>query len=159
MQKANDGFTLIELLVVIIIIGILSAIALPSFLSQVNKARGSEAKVNLSAINRTQEAYYLENQEFANNLDDLKLGIRDTSNYVYHVYTSSKDWTGATANASNPDNRSHLAVVAVKQRKGDFDSVICEADENRLNGFTIANLENVYNQKLHCKENGKRVGK
>ncbi|MGG6296654.1 type IV pilin-like G/H family protein [Leptolyngbya sp. AN02str] len=81
-RKGNEGFTLIELLVVIIIIGILSAIALPSFLNQANKARQSEASTYVGTMNRGQQAYFLEKGVFGN-LNNLELGIKDTDNYKY----------------------------------------------------------------------------
>jgi type IV pilus assembly protein PilA len=85
-KNGEKGFTLIELLVVIIIIGILAAIALPSFLNQASKARQSEAKTYTGSMNRSQQAYYLEKQEFAPNLQTLALGIaQKTDNYGYGI--------------------------------------------------------------------------
>ncbi|MDJ0706363.1 MAG: type IV pilin-like G/H family protein [Leptolyngbyaceae cyanobacterium MO_188.B28] len=84
-NKKNDkGFTLIELLVVIIIIGILAAIALPSFLNQASKARQAEAKQTLGAVVRGQQAYRLENPTFADEIAKLALGVKSqTKNYNY----------------------------------------------------------------------------
>ena len=68
----NHAFTLIELLVVVLIIGILSAIALPQYQTAVDKARYSTMMAAVRALKDAQELYYLANGSYATDLHDLE---------------------------------------------------------------------------------------
>ena len=62
-EQKDQGFTLIELLVVIIIIGILSAIAIPVFMNQSRKAVDKAAQADVSAIAKQAATYYIDHTE------------------------------------------------------------------------------------------------
>ena len=94
----RDGFTLIELLVTIIIIGILSSAAYPSYLSYVQKTRRTEAQSKLVELANRQEMYYLDHHVYTEDLTDLGMGGDPfiTENGYYSI-TSSSSSAGSTA--------------------------------------------------------------
>jgi type IV pilus assembly protein PilA len=139
-NKNNKGFTLIELLVVVIIIGVLAAVALPNLLSQVGKARESEAKNAMGTINRSQQAYHFSNRTFAGTIPNgtadgemggnNPLGVMITSRY-YNVSTTasadpttSADATAEPQNAANDGVRDYSAQIVAGG--GNYGTAICQ---------------------------------
>jgi len=69
--KTNKGFTLIELMVVVAIIGIISAVALPSYTSYVTRGNRTEAMELLTEIMSAQQRYATKNRTYTKTLTDI----------------------------------------------------------------------------------------
>jgi type IV pilus assembly protein PilA len=82
-----QGFTWIELLVVMVIIGMISAIALPEFLKQGRCCKCTpEAQEYVGILARSQQAYFLEEKHFASSIVELGKAIEPSSrNYTYSI--------------------------------------------------------------------------
>lgn len=65
--RSKRGFTLIELMIALAVLGILTAIALPSFLDSIRKSRRSEAFAALSGVQQAQERWRTNNSAYASN--------------------------------------------------------------------------------------------
>src|SRR3990172_1134702 len=87
-MKNKKGFTLIELMIVVAIIGILAAIAIPTFLRFQAKAKQSEAKTNLKAIYTAQTGYYGKKNTY-NRFDRVNWQPVGTSRYAYSLGTDN----------------------------------------------------------------------
>ena len=70
--RNEGGFTLIELLVVVVIIGILTAIAVPTYLGQQDEAKDVAAKAQLRIAATSQQLYYVKHDQYAANATDLE---------------------------------------------------------------------------------------
>ena len=106
----QEGFTLIELLVVILIIGILAAIAIPSFLGQRSKGQDATAKTTVKTAQTAIETYYTDNQNYTgatlaelvkieptlNDLDGGTLTVTPTADTYTVSFVNASKGTGNT---------------------------------------------------------------
>lgn len=102
----RKGFSLVELMIVLVIMGILSALAYPSYQSRVRKAKRSDAKEALLRIQLAQEKWRVSDTDYAT-LAELGNPSTDGGYYTITIpvntataYTIRATGTGAQANDS-----------------------------------------------------------
>lgn len=92
MNKKVNGFTLIEVMIVVAIVGILAAVAIPSYLDSLRKSRRSDATTSLTRIQLAQETYRLNHATYGS-ITDLGIGTISSDGY----YTLNITGNNATA--------------------------------------------------------------
>lgn len=114
-RRVSVGFTLVELMIAVIVVGILAAVALPSFIDQIRKTRRSDAMSVLAAIQQAQERWRSNHASYAGELANTAgsgvapngLGFASTTPSGYYtIALSGASPTGFTATATAVSGKS-----------------------------------------------------
>jgi prepilin-type N-terminal cleavage/methylation domain-containing protein len=104
-QNAESGFTLIELLITVVIIAILTAIAIPAYISVVSGAQDAAAKQTISSVIGAEDLYYSGSGT-------------SRANVAAGVWAVSFDTAVASPNASDLATTGLITLDATKTRPG-----------------------------------------
>ena len=115
-MKNNKGFTLIEVMIVVAIIGILAAIAYPSYDEYVKRGNRTEGQAFLQDVAARQERYFSQNNAYITDTDDLaKLGVSASSPTGKYTLSLSDD-DGYTLTVENNFNDTKCEDLTLNAR-------------------------------------------
>ena len=114
MKLAQQGFTLIEVMIVVAIIGILAAIAYPSYDEYVKRGNRTEGQAFLSDVAARQERYFSQNNAYITDVANIaKLGVTANSPTGKYSIVLAGGGGGYTLTANNQFSDAKCATLTL----------------------------------------------
>ncbi len=137
----KKGFSLLELMIAVAILGIISSIAYPSYIKQVQKSKRTAAKVALMKIAQLQESFYVQNLSYAKTLNGNAgvggLGFANATilseggEYSISLASTKADGTACTGTSVVPCVLYVLTATPIATKP--------QAHDNECTGFRLTN--------------------
>jgi len=108
------GFTLIELMIVVAIIGILAAIAIPSYQQYVRQSRRAEAQADMMRLALNEEKFRANNASYADHTNAI-LGVQNTSYYTFTIVAAANTYTITATAAGRQANDTGCTPLTLNQ--------------------------------------------
>ena len=164
------AFTLIELLVVVLIIGILSAIALPQYQRAVDKSRYATMIQTARSIENAQDVFYMENGYYATDWDDLPVTLsKDLPKYgsrlmigpagfqITDNYTSAIYFDGEARVASFTLYHRNLTQQSLQGAKGQIRCITYASRKDRGDAICKSFGGELIESKTNCGNTGNTI--
>ena len=123
-EPTEAGFTLVELMIVMLIIGVLAAIAIPSYVASMKSAREAVLKEDLHVMRQAIDSYTMDKEKAPESLDDLV-----QSGYLKVIPIDPMTHTNATWVTANDDT-----LMSVDQTASGIGDVHSDSGETGTDG-------------------------